>query len=252
MAALGRSRCAARRRGAPFQPLLHPASRRAAGRLARQPILAGRGAGALRDAPARPHDGDRHRPRPRPRRRLSQPHPAPLPQARPDPQGRLAGRCPAELLVADRARAKSLCDPLEDADQAAGRCDARPAEPAGAGKAGRGDARGRDDDRARADDRERDRPAATEDPATSAGWSPGTPSFMRRNTAGAKTSRASARRSSPTSSASTIRNANAAGLPRWTARMSAASFWSRIPRRSRGYACCWSIRRRADAGLAPS
>ena len=62
-------------------------------------------------------------------------------------------------------------------------------------------------------------------PAISAGSSPATPSSTRRNTAGASRSRACARRSSPTSSTTTTPSASAAGSPRSTARMSAASCW---------------------------
>ena len=50
--------------------------------------------------------------------------------------------------------------------------------------------------------------------AISAGSFPATPSSTRRNTAGASRSRACARRSSPTSSTTTMPNANAAGSPK--------------------------------------
>ena len=155
-----------------------------------------------------------------------------------------------QSLLSITARGQQGLRSARSADRAAGRRGARPAGRAGAGPSGLGDARDRDDDRAGADSRRARSSCASHGPATSAGWSPATPSSTPRNTAGAKTSRASARRSSPTSPASTIRHASAAGSPKWTAGMSARCFWSRIPRRSRGCACCWSIRWRAGAGSA--
>jgi len=52
-----------------------------------------------------------------------------------------------------------------------------------------------------------------------------TPNFISGNTAGGKTSKGSARRSLPTSSASTTQSVNAAGSRKWTARMSDRFFW---------------------------
>ncbi len=67
---------------------------------------------------------------------------------------------------------------------------------------------------------------------------------------GSNRSKASARKSSPTSPTRTIPSASAAGSRKWTARLSAAFSWPPIPTRSRASACCWSIRERADLGLA--
>ena len=49
----------------------------------------------------------------------------------------------------------------------------------------------------------------------------------------------------------TIRSASAAGSPKSTARMSAASSWSGTRPRSPESGCCWSSRRRAGLGSAP-
>ena len=95
---------ATHRRGAPLQPLLHAADRRAAQDLSRQPLLFGGNARAVRDRPRRRRHRQRHRPRARPRRRLFEPRAAQFREARTDhPQDLRQGRAP-EPPRADRAR----------------------------------------------------------------------------------------------------------------------------------------------------
>ena len=219
---------ATHRRGAPLQPLLHAADRRAAQNLSRQPLLARRDARALRDRPrrARTTASDIGRALDLDagylRRVLRNFEKRGLITRKTSRR-----RCAPKPSRADRARRQDL-RAAREALAARGRRHARQAR---APTSRRGWSRRWQTIETLLGGKPRRRAAsratscARRGTAISAGSSPATPSSTRRNTAGANRSRACARRSSPTSSTTTIRSASAAGSPRWTARTSAASCW---------------------------
>ena len=213
------------RRGAALQPLLHPSPRRAAATA----ISTARSRSRRRACFTKSASAD---PRPRPKSAATS---ASMPAISAGSLGQFekSGLIRKERSPSDGRQ--SFLSITADGPQGHGasgaahrpadRRRAAPPQRSAAGPAGHRDAHGRADDRATSRGAPRNRAARTQARRSRLGRRPPRRRSMRRNSAGAKISRACARRSSPSSSRTTTPSANAAGSPRWTARMSARCSW---------------------------
>ena len=232
-----------------LQPLLHPQARRARPAAAEKPVLAERGAGAVRTgAPRRcRRQGDRDRARPR--SRLSQPDRPEIRRGRADhPQA--AGRGPAAIPARpDRQGAPGV---RQARSQFAGRRRRHARSAARTATAGAWSRRwprssGCSAHRA---PRRRRRSCASPVRATWAGWCRAMARSMPANTVLTPRSKRWSRRSPRNSSPRSTPRASAAGSPSSTAPRSARYFWSGTATTSPNCACCWSIRPGADRAWA--
>ena len=104
------------RRRPPLQPLLHAAARPAERAAARKPLVAHRGAAALRARPPARARGQRARARPHARRRLRLANPAAIRSRRPDRAPARRRRCAPQSSPVDRGRAANR-SPRSTADR---------------------------------------------------------------------------------------------------------------------------------------